>query len=61
MIIKELLKHMYPSCKVKVYYSKDYNGCYDEYIVGDYYDYVHDYEECDNWAMYKDCLAIFLG
>ena len=55
--IKDLLKHVYPSCKVVVYEG----GC--EYVtnVGDYYNQVDDDEDCDDFAFYKNHLAIFIA
>lgn len=55
MLIKDLLNHIYPSCKVIVYFDNDEV----EYIAGDLYDSMGDYEFSD-WAMYKGHLAIFM-
>jgi len=57
MQIKELLRHVYPSCQVIVYYDGN-RYCT---IVGDFLNTVDEDEYCDDFAFYKDHLAIFMG
>lgn len=60
MLIKELLKHVYPSCKVKVFYLGE---PWQDYTVQELYTKVVESDVdgvCNNWAVYQDCLAIFL-
>ena len=56
MLIKGLLNHFYPSCKVIVY------GDHGEYetTAGKLIDEVYEDEQCSDWAMYIDWLGIFM-
>lgn len=54
---KEFLKHIYPSCKIRVFEFENEL----ELLAGEYYEMVDDDETFNDFALYKDSLVLFIA